>query len=116
MLENSIDIAKHWYETAKDAQDRLIDKMKFKSPFSIRFKRWPGALKYNHENDYTMRQGSTSCWIHIDGNLIYVRRVAHGAAVEILQMSDDGKLIKKTECAHTKEATYRTKEEPTSEF
>ena len=98
-LEDTIKVTRNWYESAKDAQVRLTDKLKHRSPFSLKFKRFPGVLKYKYENDYVMREGSHSIWINIDDRLVYVRRLDNGVAVEIIHVQGDGELVKETECA-----------------
>jgi len=98
-IENAIKVIRNWYESAEDAQVRMADKFKHRSPFSLKFRRFPSVLKYKYENDYVMRKGSRSIWINIDDKLIYIRRLDKGVAVEIIHIQDDGELIKEAECA-----------------
>ena len=102
LIDKIQSISAKWYETAKDAQDRLKDKIRFKArlPMMDRqyFVRNSPPLIYNGVNDYMLKEEQDSAWIDVDDNLVYIRRTTKGVAVEIIAVDSNGCLETIAEC------------------
>lgn len=42
-----------------------------------------GSLSHDDENDYTLRDGETSCWITVDNISVYIVRTDEGVVVDL---------------------------------
>ena len=87
MLARTNPIPKIW-ETVNDARFRIREKIHFK----FKHLRKNPALHWNGGNDYTLKEGYSSCWIKIDNHCIYVAKTSKGIAVEIISEEDQGVL------------------------